>query len=95
MKIHCEVRKKLFAGDIYPRGEEPSGEAMSGFYSTSGFLIVYREKACRYRSMELDVPCGDWKLIAGEGRCLNLDNGRVEVCVPQEAGFAMFRNNVS
>ncbi len=92
MEIHREVQKKLFAGDIHPIGEEPSGKDMTGFYSTSGFLIVYREKACRYSSMDLEIPAGDWKLIAGEGRCTNLDGGHLEVALPRQAGFAMFRN---
>ena len=93
MELHREVRKKLFAGDIYPIGEEPSGKALTGFYSTSGFLIVYREKDSTCRSMEVEIPSGDWKLIAGEGRCAELGKDKMEVIVPQQAGFAMFRNN--
>ncbi len=93
MEIHREIQKKLFAGDIDPIGEEPSGESMSGFYSTTGFLIMYREKACRYCSMELEIPAGEWKLIAGDGRCVNLGDGLVEVSIPRQAEFAMFRKN--
>lgn len=94
MELHKKVQKKLFAGDIYPIGEEPSGSAVTGFYSTSGFLIVYREKASPCRSVELEVPSGDWKLIAGNGKCSSLDEGHVEVSILEKAGFAMFRNEV-
>ena len=43
--------------------------------------------------MEVEIPSGNWKLIAGEGRCAELGKDKMEVIVPQQAGFAMFRNN--
>ncbi len=93
MMLHREIRRKLFAGDIDPVGEEPSGSAMTGFYSTSGFLIVYREKGCVCRSVELEVPSGDWERIAGSGECTSLDDHHVQVCIPEKASFGIFRNN--
>ena len=86
MELHLKIRDRVFAGEIYPIGEEPSGKSISGLISTSGFAIFFRainaeRKNARFEELEK----GQWKLIAGDG---SLSGG--ELTMTHKASFALF-----
>jgi len=50
IELHRKYRTRIFDGEIYPLGDEPTGGAMSGFISTNaagtkGFVLIFREYA--------------------------------------------------
>lgn len=52
LAVYRQVRDAIFAGDIYPIGEKPSGRSITGFQSHqpsdgTGFVCVYREMTDR------------------------------------------------
>ena len=58
MRLHRRYAHEIFAGEIYPVGEEPSGRALTGMQSHDratgfGMFIVYREKGA---SAEGNLP---------------------------------------
>ena len=86
MELHLRIRGRLFAGEIYPIGEKPSGKSISGLISTSGFAIFFREINARHETARFpDLKKGQWKLIAGNG-CLS--NGKLTMT--NKASFALF-----
>ena len=86
MELHLKIRERVFAGEIYPVGEEPSGKSISGLISTSGYAIFFRAiDAKRKTACFAELEKWQWKLIAGDG-CLS--NGKLTM--PREASFALF-----
>lgn len=85
MDLHRRYRGEIFSGDIAPVGSVPDGAAVTGFHSTSGFLILYRERRAP-ESAELHLPESGWKLIAGEG---SFDGAKA--VLPSPGSFALFR----
>ncbi len=86
MEPHRRIRDRVFSGEIYPFGEEPSGRSISGLVSTSGFAVFFREmnaenETARFAELKKDR----WKLIAGNG---SLANG--ELTMAHRASFALF-----
>lgn len=89
MELHRRIRDRLFAGEIYPVGEEPSGKSVSGFVSTSGFAIFFRAiNAKRETARFTELKNTKWKQIAGNG---SLVNGKLTM--PNKASFALFESN--
>ncbi len=73
-------------GEIFPVGGEPDGSALTGLYSTAGYLILYREaNAPETAKIELPHPASEWKLLAGKGK---LTGGRATL--PDHPRFALF-----
>ena len=88
MELHLRIRDRLFAGEIYPIGEKPSGKSISGLISTSGFAIFFREMNARHETARFpELKKGQWKLIAGSG-CLS--NGKLTMT--DKASFALFED---
>ena len=86
MELHLKIRERVFSGEIYPIGEEPSGKSISGLISTSGYAIFFRAiDAKRKTAYFAELEKRQWKLIAGDG-CLS--NGKLTM--PREASFALF-----
>ena len=86
MELHLKIRDRVFAGEIYPIGEEPSGKSISGLISTSGFAIFFRAiNAERKNACFEELEKGQWKLIAGDG---SLSGG--ELTMTRKASFALF-----
>ncbi len=58
--IHLQYRDAIFAGDIFPIGQEPNGSALTGFIShnptaDSGFILLFREMNGQ-KSLHCDIP---------------------------------------
>jgi len=86
MELHRRIRDRVFAGEIYPVGEEPSGRSISGLVSTSGFAVFFREIGSKHRSANFPgLKNGQWKLIAGNGILLN-----GKLTMENKASFAVF-----
>ena len=86
MNLHRKIRDSVFAGEIYPVGEEPSGKSISGLVSTSGLAIFFREiNAKRETSYFTELKKGQWKLIAGNGTLLG-----GKLTMKNKASFAVF-----
>ena len=66
LDLYSKYGKEIASGRICPVGTEPDGHSICGFYSDSGYLIVYREKEAP-PSAKLDIPDAEWKRIAGDG----------------------------
>ena len=86
MELHRRIRDAVFAGEIYPIGEEPSGKSISGLISTSGYVVFYREIGAEKQIASFpDLKNGHWKLIAGNG---TLSKGKLTM--KDKASFAVF-----
>ncbi len=66
LSLYRQYRPEIFAGQIVPVGQEPNGQAISGFLTDTGFLLVFREKGCSEEQATLDIPIGNWQLLAGQ-----------------------------
>jgi len=66
LTLYRQHRPEIFAGQIVPVGQEPNGQAISGFLADTGFLLVFREKGCLEEQATLAIPTGDWQLLAGQ-----------------------------
>ena len=87
MELHRRIRDAVFAGEIYPVGEEPSGKSISGLISTSGFAIFFREINAKKQTASFpDLKKGRWQLIAGNG---SLSDGKLTM--KNKASFALFK----
>ena len=94
-----QERVNMQSGRIFPIGNAPDGVVWSGFVSISpgsknSYLLVFRERN----------SSGDWsaqiprlpgekyglELLAGQGSA-SYSNGKIEVRIPQQLGFAWFR----
>ena len=86
MELHLNIRDRVFAGEIYPVGDEPSGKSISGFVSTSGVAIFFREIGSEHETAYLPgMENGQWNLIAGNGTLLN-----GKLTMKSTASFAVF-----
>ena len=86
MELHRRIRERVFSGEIYPAGDEPSGKSISGLISSSGVSIFFREmKAGHETAYFPELKTEEWKLIAGNGR---LAKGKLTM--PEKASFALF-----
>jgi len=95
MELHRSIRDRLFVGNIYPVGMEPSGKSLCGFYADSGYLLVFRELGCRDDSALLTgvfPPCGYTDAVLMDG------NGKVEIMqesflvrLPDTPSYALFK----
>jgi len=86
MELHRRIRDRVFAGEIYPVGEEPCGRRISGLISTSGFAVFFREMDAENETAQFAELAKDhWKLIAGDG---SLADG--ELSMAHRASFALF-----
>lgn len=98
------VRDEIFAGDIYPIGEKPSGRSITGFQSHdqktgAGFVCVYREvtdrsdiaMALRRVSAGADIS---FELVMGDGEVCMKD-GIPHFSLPSERSFALFKYRIS
>ena len=86
MELHRRIRDGVFAGEIHPVGEEPSGKSISGLVSTSGFAVFYREIGAKKQTAAFpELKKGHWQLIAGNG---TLSEGKLTM--KNQASFAVF-----
>ncbi|CAN5765495.1 hypothetical protein BH24BAC1_BH24BAC1_40030 [soil metagenome] len=104
IKKYRSVMADLHAGTILPIGEMPSGRSWTGFQSVhgeSGYLLVFREANARGKA-ELDtyLPGGrkvKFEQVLGTrkgAKCKVGCNGKVEVALPQQNSFALFKYQV-
>ena len=90
MELHLRIRERVFAGEIYPIGEEPSGKSISGLISTSGYAIFFRAiDAKRETARFAELQKGQWKLIAGDGSLLD-----GKLTMKRKASFALFEKKM-
>lgn len=95
-----EIRSELYAGDIYPIGEKPSGRSITGFQSynpdtSSGFVCVYREVTPRDSAvMQLARVASKvdlhFELIMGEGSVIR-EGENYRFVLPNCRSFSLFR----
>lgn len=86
MGLHRKIQDRLFAGEIYPAGEEPSGKSITGFFATAGFALFFRELRAPHDTAFLpEGGSARWKLLAGNG---TWDEGVLKM--PTQASFALF-----
>ena len=86
MELHRRIRDAVFAGEIHPVGEEPSGKSISGLISTSGHAVFFREIGAKKQTAFFpDLKMEHWKLIAGNG---TLSAGKLTM--KEKASFAVF-----
>ena len=95
MELHRSIREKLFGGNIYPVGEEPSGKSFCGFYADGGYLLIFREKDCSRDSALLTGVYPECRysrpvLMEGLGEAAVCKDG-FRVTLPNAAGYALFR----
>ena len=87
MELHRSIREPLFAGEIFPLGDEPDGKHISGFYSTSGFAVFYRGlKAVKTKKTFPQLKDWECEKLGGSGSLI-----RGELVMPEKASFVLFR----
>ena len=102
IKLHRKYASEIFAGEVLPIGEEPSGKAVTGLVShnadkDSGLIIVYREKkAAESADIKLSFLKGDYKLteLSPEGEAkseFGVKNGVLSVKLEKAASWKLFR----
>lgn len=60
INLHLQYRDRIFAGEIFPIGQEPNGAAITGLVShnendNSGFVLLFREYSAPAKG-ELSIP---------------------------------------
>ena len=99
MEIHKKYRDGIFAGEIYPVGEEPSGKAFTGLLSRNdetgkAYLILYREAGAVEENAEIALPgtrTEQWNLITGNGNIVRSSAGKITVAMPR-ASYLMLES---
>ena len=95
-----EIKNDIFAGDIYPIGEKPSGSSITGFQShnsqdCSGLVCVYREvterssAAMRLARIPSDKKL-QFELIYGNGSVASEGNV-YQFTLPERRSYALFK----
>jgi hypothetical protein len=99
MQLHQQHRKNIFAGEIFSIGQQPNGKAITGFYSTSGYLIVYRELMAKAKAkiilpMELNNITVELLYSNADKPQLQFKNDHnLSVTMPEAASFALWKIN--
>ena len=88
MELHKQYRDQLFACEIFPVGDMPTGSSLTGFTAkkddgTAEFLVLFREKDAVCDRFETD---GDWTLIAG-----NAEFSCGTIILPTAPGYAILK----
>ena len=88
MELHKQYRDPLFACEIFPVGDMPTGSSLTGFTAkkddgTAEFLVLFREKDAVCDRFETD---GDWTLIAG-----NAEFSCGTIILPTVPGYAILK----
>ena len=88
MELHKQYRDQLFACEIFPVGDMPTGSSLTGFTAkkddgTAEFLVLFREKDAVCDRFETD---GDWTLIAG-----NAEFSCGTIILPTVPGYAILK----
>ena len=88
MELHKQYRDQIFACEIFPLGDAPTGSSLTALAAKdeSGitqFLALYREKDASYGSFKTD---GVWTLIAGDAQ---LADG--EITLTAAPGYAILK----
>ena len=99
MEIHKKYRDGIFAGEIFPVGEEPSGKACTGLLSRNdetgkAYLILYREAGAVEESVEIALPgtrVEQWSVITGSGCVVRSSAGKITVAMPR-ASYLMLES---
>ncbi len=76
IKLHKLIRPEVFASTVTSIGDRPNGKSISGFSSSAGYLLYFRELGSENDSVKLD---GDYEILSGTGEVVNgvlkLDKG--------------------
>ena len=93
MTLHRQEAQRIFAGTVFPVGNMPSGEEMTGFVSVSdegGELIIYREKDEKTGVAEIKLPkisySAETEYLSGNGSC-RIENGTAHIEIPSAPGY--------
>lgn len=99
MEIHKKYRDTVFAGEILPVGEEPSGKAYTGLLSRNdatgkACLILYREAKAPEENAEIALPgvrAERWSVVSGSGKVIRSAPGRIAAAMPR-ASYLMLES---
>lgn len=100
--LHHQHRQGIHAGEIFPVGDEPTGQSICGFQShqvqsNQGYLIVYREKhALPHASLPLHFAHGQhWEFTSLSDHTPPLqsepETGRVRVELDKPGSYRLYR----
>lgn len=99
IKQYTSLMADMHKGTTLPIGDEPNGLSWTGFHSmqeNQGYLLVFRE-ATEGASGELQtwLPAGAkptfTKMLGSEGNVKALPNGKVQVSLPKQNSFVLYR----
>lgn len=68
IKLHKEIRPEIFASTITSVGNRPDGKSITGFESSAGYLLYFRELGAENDSVKLD---GNYEILAGKAEINN------------------------
>ena len=97
MALHRQYRERIFAGETFPVGEEPSGRAMTGFHNHnfrdgSGLILIFREQLSTSESLVFSVDflpeTAVFQRLSGQGEISRTGQpGELRVTIPAPAMF--------
>ena len=64
IKLHKEIRREVFASVVTSIGDRPNGKSLTGFESSAGYKLYFRELGAEKATVELD---GDYEILSGKG----------------------------
>jgi alpha-galactosidase len=89
-----QERPRMWSGNIIPIGSAPDGVAWTGFVSTAGYALLFRE-ASASGEFDFDLPMFSGKeytatVLGGEG-AISLSGGRLHARIPSARQFLWAR----
>lgn len=94
LRLHRRHREAMFAGEIYPVGDEPNGAAVTGFQShcadtDSGYLAIFREHGApaEARIGLRFAGSASWRFedLEREGESITLEAGHDELAMRMDS----------
>ena len=94
MSVWKDIRDELFASDVCPIGEEPSGRSLTGFYAkgdTADYLLVFREVTDSDK-ITVATDKTDFTLLATNADTdVKIADGNIAVTLSKERAYAVVR----
>lgn len=105
LEIYKKHRKEMYAGYVFPVGDEPDNKSWTGFQNynpetNSGYLTIFRELQNKENSKSIELKFLNEKkikltnLITNKVESVQLEKNKITFQIDQAAGFQFFKYEV-